>query len=481
MNRFFLQSMIAFSLIIFCHTSCLGLSQPSTDANNSKPRCILVDVKSKPTDSNWKPFETRTLEQLYDFKPGQKSIKLCEYGGRTDKKFEAKGFFYPFKIKDRWWLIDPHGHPFVHVAIVGVYTGITEIGKKTSLEVFGSVEKWANFSTKLISDYGFNGTGGWSEAQYLRKSDRSLVYTLSWDFMGQFGTSKNLTYQDPGHLAYPNKCILVFHPDFEKFCDEYGKKLAETKGDPWLIGHFSDNELPIPSDLLDRSFGLDVNNPDLKYGYEAAKQWLEKRKGRKADLNDITDADRKDFIEYVYDRYYRITTSAIRKYDPNHLCIGARFNGKALECPEVFRAAGKYLDVISVNYYRAWTPDQKLMMMWYNESGGKPFMITEWYVKGADSGLANNSGAGWVVKTQIDRGRFYHNFVLGLMESKVCVGWHWFKYRDNDPNDTATDPSNRDSNKGIVDYKYNPYYPLLDEMKKLNENVYQLIDYFDSK
>ena len=108
-------------------------------------------------------------------------------------------------------------------------------------------------------------------------------------------------------------------------------------------------------------------------------------------------------------------------------------------------------------------------------------MITEWYAKGMDSGLANNSGAGWVVKTQTDRGRFYQNFILGLMESKNCVGWHWFKYVDNNPDATAPDPSNADSNKGIVNFKYKPYYPLLNEMKKLNENTYQLIDYFDSK
>ena len=118
--------------------------------------------------------------------------------------------------------------------------------------------------------------------------------------------------------------------------------------------------------------------------------------------------------------------------------------------------------------------------MWVKESG-KPFMITEWYAKGEDSGLANTSGAGWLVKTQKDRALFYQNFSLGLMESKNCVGWHWFKCVDNNPNDTSVDPSNRDSNKGIVTFDYKPYTELLDSMKRLNDNVYPLIDYFDSK
>jgi hypothetical protein len=96
-----------------------------------------------------------------------------------------------------------------------------------------------------------------------------------------------------------------------------------------------------------------------------------------------------------------------------------------------------------------------------------------------DSGMGNTGGAGWLVKTQRERGWFYQNFALGLLESKVCVGWHWFRYSDNDPADKAVDPSNRDSNKGIVSNRYEPYAPLLDAMKPLNERVYTLADYFD--
>ena len=144
------------------------------------------------------------------------------------------------------------------------------------------------------------------------------------------------------------------------------------------------------------------------------------------------------------------------------------------------RAAGKYLDVVAFNYYGAWTPDEKLMTLWARESG-RPFIITEWYAKGMDSQLGNNSGAGWTVKTQQERGYFYHNFTLGLLESKNCVGWHWFKYRDNNPLDLSTDPSNRDSNKGIMNWQFEAYLPLLKAMRQINVNVYRLIEYFDLK
>ncbi len=117
--------------------------------------------------------------------------------------------------------------------------------------------------------------------------------------------------------------------------------------------------------------------------------------------------------------------------------------------------------------------------MWARESG-RPVLITEWYAKGVDSGLANHSGAGWVVKTQADRGLFYQNFTLGLLASKVCIGWHWLQYADNDPADSHADPSNRDANKGVVNARYEPYTPLLDAMRQINQRSYALALHFQS-
>ena len=93
--------------------------------------------------------------------------------------------------------------------------------------------------------------------------------------------------------------------------------------------------------------------------------------------------------------------------------------------------------------------------------------------------MPNQSGAGWIVKTQRDRGFFYQNYNLALLESKNCVGWHYFKYQDNDPTAKGVDPSNTDSNKGIVNNLYEVWKPMMDLMKELNTQVYHLIQYFD--
>ncbi len=140
----------------------------------------------------------------------------------------------------------------------------------------------------------------------------------------------------------------------------------------------------------------------------------------------------RDFLAYVTDRYFRIVSTAIKRYDPNHLFLGSRFHGGELNWPEVFKAAGPYVDVLAVNYYRTWTPSQQQLAIW-SKCSGRPILITEWYVKGEDSGMPNYSGAGWIVRSPTrPGGSFYQNFALGLLESKVCVGWHWFKYSDND-------------------------------------------------
>jgi hypothetical protein len=76
---------------------------------------------------------------------------------------------------------------------------------------------------------------------------------------------------------------------------------------------------------------------------------------------------------------------------------------------------------------------------------------------------------------------FYQNFTLGLLESGNCVGWHWFKYQDNDPALEGAELSNIDANKGIVDNDYREYSNCLDLMREINLQVYDLADYFDDE
>jgi hypothetical protein len=94
--------------------------------------------------------------------------------------------------------------------------------------------------------------------------------------------------------------------------------------------------------------------------------------------------------------------------------------------------------------------------------------------------LANTHGAGWLVRTQEDRARFYQHFALGLLETRNVVGWHYFKYLDDPPESQALDNLGG-ANKGMFDVEGRPYQPLLDRARVIHREVYPLIDFFDAR
>ena len=435
------------------------------------PRPLMVKAWRK--TGKPREYPTRILSHLSDFTP-PREIPLDRFGGWKVRRFKPTGFFYAKKVDGRWWLVDPEGYPFLHIAVNSVRHGTSPKNRRAFPKKFGSLENWREATLQLLRSHGFNGTGCWSEDGVLRRAPRPLAYTPQWNFMSSYGRKRGGTYQLPGHTGYPNGCIFVFDPEFEKFADEHARKLEATSNDPWLLGHFSDNELPFPRDSLDRYLRLPPTDP----GHKEAVRWLRQRKGSKRAT--ITNEDREAWRGHVAETYFRIVSRAIKRHDPNHLYLGSRFHGSEKRSQAVFEAAGKHLDVVSINLYGVWTPTPAMLRRWEQWSG-RPLLITEWYAKGADSGLPNLTGAGWTVPTQRDRGFFYQNFVLGLIESRVCVGWHWFKYMDNDPEDTRADPSNRDSNKGIVTPSYEPWQPLLDAMREINSVTYPLTTYFDAR
>jgi hypothetical protein len=476
-------------------TTVAAVGVPAVSLCLAPPAPSAVKVKRKPADGEWRTYPVRTVEMLPGFSTGDtETAARCKFGGRLDASAATKatGFFRTERDArtGRWWLVDPDGHRFLHVAVNSVAPGTSPTQRKALGERFeGSPARWAEQTVRLLRETGFNGVGSWSDAPVLRQAAAPVSYAamgtsnapsggVRGGFMQAFGRKLGITRPGSGHTSYPNDCLPVFHPDFAAFCDEHAKPLAALKNDPYLIGYFSDNEMPPPR--LEKYLALDPADPHLGTTAREARRWLASRRGGKATVADVSDADRDAWAEHVYDRYFAVTTTAIRKHDPNHLCLGSRFYSSEKRWPGAFRAAGRYLDVIAVNHYGAWDPRPADLQRWTNWSN-KPVLITEWYAKGMDSGLPNVGGAGWVVPTQNDRGLFYQTFTLGLLEAKNIVGWHWFKYQDNDPADRTADPSNQDSNKGIVDARYTAYAPLVAHMKTVNDRVYALADYFDGR
>ncbi len=477
-----MKQLIYFLFIPLVIGSCVQ-NINSTDNKAAKQDSLVVLVKKRIyhddgriTYTDWVKFKTRTVQQLVGYNPPRKPVKQNKYGGRKDMRSESTGFFHVRKINGRWWGVDPDGCLYKHLAVNCIITGKSIRNQEAFEEKFKTKEKWIIETNKLLHEYGFNGSGSWSDTEAIissgQQSESPLAYTINLNFMSGYGKERGGTYAVPGHTGYPNNTIFVFDKEFMQYCDSEAEKLGKYANDPNLFGYFSDNELPFKMETLDGYLSLE-NNSD--HGYRAAKAWLSD-KGIKAE--DITDENRSEFLAFVADRYFKIVSEAIRKYDPNHLFLGPRLYSSEKNNEAFLRTAGKYVDVLSCNYYGRWTPRSEEMNNWSSWSG-KPFIITEWYVKGEDSGLPNQSGAGWIVKTQADRGLFYQNYTLALLESGNCLGWHWFKYQDNDPSLKGAGLSNIDANKGIVNNYYETYKPCLDLMGEINHQIYDLADYFD--
>lgn len=441
-----------------------------------------VEARKNTTDSVWRTYTAKTLDRLPGFK-FKREPKQNAYGSWLTNRQEATGFFRVQQIDGRWWFIDPDGYPFIHRGVVAFSPGTSDKQREAFGLKYGSVETWIRQQGDFLKEMGFNGVGAWSACDDLQCYEASLVYTVIVSPMSRYKAEHVKKYGGEylhhGWQMYRFDLPMVFDPEFDRYVEQTIAPIARYKDEKYLLGYFSDNELPWVNNALDRHLTLLAKDEP---GYVAAKEWLKKRKNGECGIETITDEDRNAFLAYMLETYLQKVVTAIRKYDPNHLYLGCRFNQEReeLQNEAMFRVAGKYMDVISINHYRKWEPVTSIMRDWA-EWSGRPFIITEWYTKGEDTDLPNRTGAGWNVRTQKDRGYFYQNFCIELLNNKNCIGWHWFKYQDNDPSDMSTDISNRDSNKGIVDSSYEPYRDLLQQMKELNNNVWNLIWWYDHK
>ena len=104
----------------------------------------------------------------------------------------------------------------------------------------------------------------------------------------------------------------------------------------------------------------------------------------------------------------------------------------------------------------------------------RSFLFAAGCLAAAASCTDDTTGGGWLVRTQKNRGEFYQNFCLRLLETRNCAGWMHFEYNDG-YGGTA------DSNKGLVSVEYTPYADYLNLARELHTNLYPLASYYDAE
>ena len=477
----------------------IGTTGSEIAENNNAEYSDRVDAASAGQTSgdavndttNYGVYPTRTLDTLsgYDY-VNDETEQYDRYGGfQGGAKYEATGYFYTKFIDGRWWIIDPLGYPYYRVGMNAIQRGGTSKTISQSIEKkYSTVEAWAQGETDFLQDeLGYNSAGAWSEYEVLIEAENPLSETTLLYFASRYASSIGSNTSTSGSTTFANGCMPVFDPDFASFCDERAKSIVEPYAESSdIFGWLLDNELEQSISMLDSFMGLDPTEEKNAYSYATVWTFLYDKLGTPYISSDnITDSLRKEFRAFLYDRYFDVTVNAVKRYDENHMILGCRFLPSCYKDEMVMKVAAYWNDIITFNYYNVWTPDAKLLADMHNWTN-KPFIATEWYAKGMDmcepgSGYTNKSGAGWTVRTQADRGKFYQNYALALMECKYFVGFDWFKMWDNDPEDLQTDLSNRNANKGIYNIYYEPYTELTDRMAELNKNKYSLISFFDER
>ena len=170
-------------------------------------------------------------------------------------------------------------------------------------------------------------------------------------------------------------------------------------------------------------------------------------------------ADCDAFAALVAERYFALTSAAIKAADPHHLVLGCRF--AYVPPPGVIDAAARHVDVISFNCY---DPDASTVIDAYAVTG-KPCLIGEFSFRGADSGLPNTNGAGPLVATQAERAVCFRRYVTAALRKQAVVGFHWFEHADQ-PANGRFDGEN--SNFGTVTIGDDVYEELTQAMSTIN-------------
>ena len=310
------------------------------------------------------------------------------YGGWKEIQGAKTGFFHTEKIAGKWWIISPEGNGFLSKGVNSVHP------PHQSTFTTGGCEETA----RMLGSWGMNTAGCWSDPALAGKG---VTLALRCKITG----------------AHQNGFPDVFDPAWKtSVLKEAISECSIHRNNPWILGYFTDNELPWKhDDKADEFVEEFLKLPQGSPGRTAAEE--AKRSGIAA---------MKAFREKVADLYFRTTAEAIRTADPNHMILGCRFAGRP-PMGVVAKMAGQ-ADIISINNYSNLPPLPLLREM--SRAAQLPVMVTEFSFKAPAPGLDTN-GSGPVKPTQADRAHAFAEYASMLLSEEYCVGYHWFKYAEN--------------------------------------------------
>lgn len=382
-----------------------------------------------------------------------------KFGGYLNTEFEATGFFRIEKINDRWWFVDPEGHLFLSTSSNGIGPGSTGTPAARREYIFDTLPpqpgRQGQSRFRSYNFLGWNLQRRYGDEWRNKANEMTIRRMDAWGFTtgSQALFKPYITYFRAQGGVEIMGIPDVWSQDFQKNVEERAmEQLASYKDDPWLIGYFIGNEPPWPNR---ESLAVEaiLNGPNTA----TQKALIEFLKGG-------SNHDRKvEFCKTSFQRYLDIVTSAIRKYDPNHLVLGIRFGGTP---PDYIIEMARTFDVYSLNTY-AYKPDPGYLDKIHSLTG-LPILIGEYHFGTPGRGMA----AGLCqVKDQYNRGVAYRYYTENAFAHPVVIGAHWFQWTDQ-ANTGRNDGENY--NIGIIDVTDRPYRELTGAITLMHKNLYRI-------
>jgi hypothetical protein len=215
-----------------------------------------------------------------------------------------------------------------------------------------------------------------------------------------------------------------FSEDWMEWCDYVARSYcAEVKDDPNLIGYF----------------------------FSDCPTWIHSRpqnewRGPMFDPERLETPEGRDELSKMAKQYYKTIYDAIRKYDPNHLILGDRYEANAPIAMEVIEAALPYIDVLSFQDFN--NPTLHLDE-WYKKTG-KPVLLAD--------GAGIYKGEGIYKHTD---GHRYAQQIEALFNNPGCVGFHL----------CGAYQRNKSRARGLLDEHEHPDTENVEIIQHINEKI----------
>lgn len=376
---------------------------------------------------------------------------MSVYGGNSECKFNARGFFRLERAADRWWLVDPDGHAFVTVGLN--HADETNLKYEHNFDIwkrkYGSRRNWIKEGlVKDLKDWGFNTigwtqeyiSGDWGDPHSWLEDPKNVGHSAGWS-AADYETA-DMPYclqlrvaeiEDwNGQPAFPD----VYSQEFDMYCEYLARSICADHADSKnLIGYFL---VDIPA-------------------------WLPEAGGRDFDiLKGLDNRERTAKQFEVATKYYETITKHIRRYDANHLILGDRYHGNKGIPTAVLTAMKPFVDVLSVQYFPSSDPEgyQKMrddLALW-QQITDKPVLI-------ADIGnwchSDTNPNRRSPIKSQAGRADDYMQAIGAIMHEPWFIGWHWCAYVENHARGW-----------GVKDPFDEPYEDFINPVAKFNKAIY---------